>query len=144
MPIIDNVRAYIKSKGDRKKGNAEMTAQDIDKRVELTIEQNFEFVSIINMGGRSISDCWIIYDESQDMERFQINQLMKRIGDGSKMVITGDPNQVYNKHMNYHSNGLMYAATKMAGSPYAAVVTMTEEEITRSEAAREIARCLDH
>ena len=144
MPIIDNVRAYIKSKGDRKKGNVEMTAQDIDKRVELTIEQNFEFVSIINMGGRSISDCWIIYDESQDMERFQINQLMKRIGDGSKMVITGDPNQVYNKHMNYHSNGLMYAATKMAGSPYAAVVTMTEEEITRSEAAREIARCLDH
>jgi predicted ribonuclease YlaK len=32
------------------------------------------------MGGRSISDCWIIYDESQDMERFQVNQLMKRIG----------------------------------------------------------------
>lgn len=144
MPIVDNVRAYIKNKGDRKKGNLEMTAQDISKRVEMTIEQNFEFVSIINMGGRSISDCWIIYDESQDMERFQINQLMKRIGDGSKMVITGDPNQVFNKHMNYHSNGLMYAATKMAGSPYAAVVTMTEAEITRSEAAREIARLLDH
>ena len=144
MPIVDNVREYIKCKGDRKKGNTELTAQEISKRVESMIEDNFEFVSIINMGGRSISDCWIIYDEAQDMERFQINQLMKRIGDGSKMIITGDPNQVFNKHMDYHSNGLMYAATKMAGSPFAAVVTMTEDEITRSEAAREIARLLDH
>ena len=144
MPIVDNVREYIKCKGDRKKGNAELSAQDISKKVEFTIEQNFEFVSIINMGGRSISDSWIIYDEAQDMERFQINQLMKRIGDGSKMIITGDPNQVFNKHMDYHSNGLMYAATKMAGSPYVAVVSMNESEITRSEAAREIARLLDH
>ena len=96
------------------------------------------------MGGRSISDSWILYDEAQDMERFQINQLMKRIGDGSKMIVTGDPHQVYNRHMNYHSNGLSYAAVKMAGSPYAAVVTMDESEITRSTAAREIARCLDH
>ncbi len=144
MPIVDNVRAFIKNKGDRKKGNVEMSAQDISKRVDQVIQDHFEFTSIINMGGRSISDCWIIYDESQDMERFQINQLMKRIGDGSKMIITGDPNQVYNKHMNYHSNGLMYAATKMAGSPYASVVSMFEDEITRSEAAREIARLLDH
>lgn len=144
MPIVDNVRAYVKNKGDRKKGNAEMTPDDINKRVDFLIQQYFEFTSIINMGGRSLSGCWIIYDEAQDMERFQINQLMKRIGDESKMIITGDPNQVYNKHMNYYSNGLMYAATKMAGSPYAAVVSMFEYEITRSKAAREIARLLDH
>jgi len=144
MPIVDNVRAFVKNKGDHKKGNAEMTADDISKRVEFLIQQYFEFTSIINMGGRSLSDCWIIYDEAQDMERFQINQLMKRIGDGSKMIITGDPNQVFNKHMSYYSNGLMYAATKMAGSRYAAVVSMFEDEITRSEAAREIARLLDH
>ena len=144
MPIVDNVRNYLKSKGDRKRGNTPLSARDLDAKVDSMLEQNFEFVSIINMGGRSISDSWIIYDESQDMERFQINQLMKRIGDGSKMIITGDPRQVYNRHMNYHSNGLMYAATKMAGSQYAAVVTMHEGEITRSVAAREIARCLDH
>ena len=144
MPILDSLYNYFKNKGDRKKGNGEQTAQDIKKKVELAVQDHFEFVSIINMGGRSISDCWIIYDEAQDMERFQVNQLMKRIGEGSKMVITGDPHQVFNKHMDYHSNGLMYAATKMAGSPYAAVVTMLECEITRSEAAREIARCLDH
>lgn len=144
MPILDSLYNYFKNKGDRKKGNNEQSAQDIRRKVELAIQDHFEFVSIINMGGRSISDCWIIYDEAQDMERFQINQLMKRIGEGSKMIITGDPHQVFNKHMDYHSNGLMYAATKMAGSPFAAVITMLEDEITRSEAAREIARCLDN
>ncbi len=143
MPIIDNVRAYVKNKEGHKKGNAKV-ADNINERVVSLLEKYFEFASIINMGGRSLSNSWIIYDEAQDMERFQINQLMKRIGDGSKMIITGDPNQVNNKHMNYYSNGLMYAATKMAGSPYAAVVSMFESEITRSKAAREIARRLDH
>ncbi len=143
MPILDSLYNYYRNKGDRKKGNCAMTAQDIKVKVDLAIRDHFEFVSIINMGGRSISDSWIIYDEAQDMERFQVNQLMKRIGEGSKMIITGDPHQVFNKHMDYHSNGLMYAATKMAGSPYAAVITMLENEITRSEAAREVARCLD-
>lgn len=143
MPIVDNVRAYVKNKGDKKAGGLPMDNQAINNQVNFFLDKYFEFVSIINMGGRSISDSWIIYDEAQDMERFQINQLMKRIGDGSKMIVIGDPNQVYNRHMNYHSNGLSYAAAKMAGSPYAAVTTMAEDEITRSAAAREIAACLD-
>ena len=144
MPIVDNIRAYVKLRGDRSKGGADMSSSSINNTVDSLIEKHFELVSIINMGGRSISDSWIIYDEAQDMERFQINQLMKRIGDGSKMIIMGDPHQIYNRHMNYHSNGLSYAATKMAGSPYAAIISMQDDEITRSTAAQEISRLLDH
>ena len=117
---------------------------EIKEKVKLLIDRCIEFVSVINMGGRSISNSWIIYDEAQDLERFQMNQLMKRIGNNSKMVITGDPRQVFNRHMNERSNGLSYAATKMAGSEYAAVITMNEDEITRSIAAQEISRRLDH
>ena len=140
-PIVDSVRSYIKQRGDRKKGGQFFSPNDIDMKVEDSLRRYFEFVPIVNMGGRSIEDNWIIYDEAQDMERFQIDQLMKRIGEGSKMIVMGDPNQVYHKHMNYHSNGLMYAASKLANSPYACVVTMNEGEITRSKAAREIAKC---
>lgn len=143
MPIVDNVREYIKIRGDKKAGGKDLDNQAVENATKQMLEKYFEFIAIIHMGGRSITDSWIIYDEAQDMERFQIIQLMKRIGDNSKMIITGDPNQVYNPHMNYHSNGLNYAAVKMAGSPYAAVVTMTKEEITRSVAAQEIARRLE-
>lgn len=144
MPVIDNVRAYFKVRGDRSKGGELLNKKQLDDMVTNCLDKYFDFVAIVNMGGRSIANSWIIYDEAQDLERFQINQLMKRIGDGSKMIIIGDPHQVYNRHMNRFSNGLSYAASKMAGSPYAAVIAMNEAEITRSEAAREIARCLDH
>ena len=126
---------------DDQRDMSESYPQYINRLVNLALERYFEFVPIVNIGGRSISDSWIIYDEAQDMERFQIDQLMQRIGDGSKMVIIGDPDQVYNRHMNRRSNGLTYAATHLANSPYAAVIEMTESEITRSVAAREIARC---
>lgn len=143
QPIIDNLRAYLKNKGDRAKGGVPKSNQELKHDIDNILAGFFEFVSLINMGGRSISDAWIIYDEAQDMERFQINQLMKRIGDRSKMIITGDPSQIYNHHLNKKSNGLSYAASHMAGSPLAAVITMTKEEITRSTAAQEIARCFE-
>ena len=65
---------------------------------------------------------------------------MKRTGDGSKLIITGDPEQIFNRHLNKQSNGLSYAATKMRGSEYAAIISMFDTEITRSKAAQEIAR----
>lgn len=144
MPIIDNVREFLRNKRDKNKGGALRSPQEINHRVDKLLEDYFVFTSVILMGGRSIADSWIIYDEAQDLERFQINQLMKRIGDRSKMIITGDPHQVYNRHMNERSNGLSYAATKLAGSRHAVVVSLTENEIVRSAAAREIARLLDH
>ncbi|MBR6166029.1 PhoH family protein [Candidatus Saccharibacteria bacterium] len=165
MPIVDNIFSYLKNKiasksglippkGKKGKDNDFAAPQPqeggkiglaaLKEWVQKIVDRRFELVSVINMGGRNISDSWVIYDEAQDLERFQMNQLMKRIGDGSKMVIIGDPHQVFNRHMNERSNGLSYAATKMAGSPYAAVISMLESEITRSVAAQEIARRLDH
>ena len=168
MPIVDNISSYLKNKmasksgmippkGKKSKDNDFIRQQEGEKQegakigyaalkewVQRIVDKYFELVSVINMGGRNISDSWVIYDEAQDLERFQMNQLMKRIGNGSKMIITGDPHQVFNRHMNERSNGLSYAATKMAGSPYAAVISMLESEITRSVAAQEIARLLDH
>ena len=168
MPIVDNIFSYLKNKkasksgmippkgkkgkdddfiwqqeGEKKEG-AKIGYAALKEWVQRLVDKYFELVSVINMGGRNISDSWVIYDEAQDLERFQMNQLMKRIGNGSKMIITGDPHQVFNRHMNERSNGLSYAATKMAGSEYAAVISMLESEITRSVAAQEIARRLDH
>lgn len=139
MPIVDNIKSYIRLTEDVENGKV-----NLDKRSMNEIESYFEFRPLISMGGRSIPNAWIIYDEAQDMERYQINQLMKRIGDNSKMIITGDPSQVFNRHMNAYSNGLSYAATHMANSPQAAIISMNKNEIVRSEAAREIAAFLDY
>lgn len=146
-PIIDNLRSVLKLTAPAKKPKFETEEQKnlaacrdcIDKRVDEALNSFFEFESIIYMGGRSISNSFIIYDEFQDMERYQTKALLTRIGNGSKIVIMGDPSQVTNPHLNRTSNGLSYAASKLAGKPEAAIITLEKDEIVRSPAALAIA-----
>ena len=142
MPIIDNFETFLRLRGDKEKGGALKGRAQIKKDIENYIKEYFEFVSAIHMGGRSLSNMWIILDEAQEFERFQMNQFMKREADGSKMLIMGDHEQIYNRHLGKQSNGLSYAANKMRGSEYAAIITMHEGEITRSKASKEIAKFL--
>ncbi|MBR3164477.1 PhoH family protein [Candidatus Saccharibacteria bacterium] len=143
MPIVDNIRAYLKAQNNKEQGGFEKGRAQIDKEINELLEKYFSFVPIINMGGRSIANSWIIYDEFQDTERFQAQQLMKRTGDGSKIIVMGDPLQRTNRHINHNSNGLSYAASKLAGNKYAAVIKMDRDEITRSDAAKVIAEAFD-
>jgi predicted ribonuclease YlaK len=116
---------------------------NISKEVLDITSQYFEFQPLIYMGGRSISNALIYYDEFQDVERFQARELVSRIGHGSKIVITGDPTQLSNPHLNRTSNGLNYIGNKLADKPYAAVIGCNEEdEIVRHWVLREIAKAL--
>ena len=141
-PIKDNLYNYLRAKGDKVKGGKPKTRQDVLRDVNNAIFKVFELENLQYIGGRSIARSIILYDEAQALERFQMRQLLTRIGEGSKMVCLGDPSQVYNRHMNANSNGLSWAASKLAGNPYASVVTLTRDEVERSEAARAIAACI--
>ena len=141
LPIVDNVRALIKNRGDKAKGGVPMDNEQLQKEVMNIITRHFELSPIINMGGRTIADAFIILDEAQDLERGQVIQLMERLANHSKMVIIGDPSQVTNRHMNRNSNGVSYAASKMGGNHTTAVVTMYRDETQRCPASIEIAKC---
>lgn len=95
------------------------------------------------MGGRSLSNTFIVLDEFQDTERHQAKALLSRIGEGSKIVVLGDPTQITNPHINRTSNGLSYSASRLAGKPEAAIITLNKGEIIRSSAARAIAKYFD-
>lgn len=143
-PIIDNLRETLKlTEKDEKSKESESSLSGqrdcLDKKVENYLKSYFEFEPVVFMGGRSISNSFIIYDEFQDMERYQAKALLTRIGNGSKIIVSGDPTQVTNPHLNRTSNGLSYSASKLAGKPEAAIVTLTQEEIVRSPAAMAIA-----
>ena len=138
MPAYDSICSYIQNMSLMNGGGLK-DADTVNKEAMGIIQKYIELCPIINMGGRNISDAWIIFDEAQDLERGQIIQLMERLAERSKMIIIGDPAQVTNHHMNETSNGVSYAASKMAGSWTTAVVTMYKEEIRRCEAAIEIA-----
>ena len=137
------IRKHTKTTKDELAMMRSTPAGNIKKEVMDLIDKYVEFQPLINMGGRSISNSLIYYDEFQDVERFQARELISRIGNGSKVVITGDPTQLSNPHLNRTSNGLNYIATKLADKPYAAIITCdTEEEIVRHWVLREIAKDL--
>lgn len=143
MPIVDNIRSGLKQKGDRGKNGEKRSNAQLNEEVNKIIDDWCELTSMVHMGGRSLANSWIIYDEAQDFEWSQMLQLVERIGDYSKMVIIGDPEQVHNRHLSKNSCGLSRAMSKFAGGKCIAIVTLTKDEIERSRAAREIARLLN-
>jgi predicted ribonuclease YlaK len=143
MPIVDNIRSGLKSKGDKCKNGEKKSNAQINDEVNKIIDDWCELTSMVHMGGRSLASSWIIYDEAQDFEWSQMLQLVERIGDYSKMVIIGDPEQVHNRHLSKNSCGLSRAMSKFAGGRCIAVVTLNKDEIERSRAAREISRLLN-
>lgn len=141
-PIKDNLYNYLRAKGDKSKGGKPKNRFDVMHDVESALAKYFELEALQYIGGRSITNSMIIYDEAQALERYQIKQLLTRIGSGSKMVCMGDPGQVYNRHMNANSNGLSWASSKLEGNQYAIVITLNPDEVERSKAAKAIAACI--
>ncbi len=139
-PIQDNLYSLFKILKNKEKGGQNGTPKTWRMQAQKAFEEYIELEALSYIGGRSISDCFYIIDETQALERHQIKQLTTRVSDGSKLVCIGDRHQTYNPHMNADSNGLAYAASKLGGSRYAAVITLYPHEIVRSAAVIEIAK----
>lgn len=112
-------------------------------KMEEFIRESVEFVPLVEMGGRSLSERFIIYDEAQDMTPSQARALVTRLADRSKMVVMGDLSQVNNPRLSRTNNGLHYLLTRLAGkSSGIAVINLEPNEIVRHSLLREIASYL--
>lgn len=89
------------------------------------------------MRGRSITRQFVIVDEMQNATPTQALSLITRIGDESKIVLLGDPDQIDAPFLDRRSNGLVYASAGMQGSKLCCQLTFTERESTRSELAKD-------
>ena len=75
----------------------------------------------------------LIIDEAQNLTAHEIKTIMTRVGEGTKIVLTGDVEQIDNVYVNETSNGLAHAVEKFKEFPIAGHVTFTKGE--RSEVA---------
>ncbi len=90
--------------------------------------------------GRSIPNQFIIIDEAQNLTRLEVKTAITRVGNGSKIVLTGDPAQIDNPYVDSRSNGLTRLVGSFLASPIAAHITMMKGE--RSELAETAATLL--
>tara|TARA_Y100001963_G_scaffold159287_1_gene262358 strand:- start:32811 stop:34148 length:1338 start_codon:yes stop_codon:yes gene_type:complete len=118
MPIQDNLKFLM---GDRT--NLEMY---IDKG-------KIEIEALTYIRGRSIANAFMIIDEAQNLTMHEIKTIITRVGDGTKVVLTGDIEQIDNIYVNETSNGLAHAVEKFKEYPLAGHVTFKKGE--RSEVA---------
>ena len=90
--------------------------------------------------GRSIPKQFVICDEAQNLSPHMIKTLITRVGEGTKIVFTGDPEQIDHPYLDASSNGLTYLVERLKGEELAGHVTLVKGE--RSKVAELAARLL--
>jgi PhoH-like ATPase len=119
-PIIDNVDLLLRSEAKARRhirGFKELMDTGI-----LIIEP------LTYIRGRSIHNQYLIVDEAQNLTPHEIKTIITRVGDGTKIVLTGDPYQIDNPYIDSSSNGLTYVVEKFKAQEIAAHVTLTKGE----------------
>lgn len=83
--------------------------------------------------GRSFSNVFFIVDEAQNLTPHEVKTIISRGGENTKMIFTGDINQIDTPYLDARSNGLSYLIDRIKGNPMYAHVTLEKGE--RSELA---------
>ena len=125
-PIQDNIRHLM---GDDR------------TMLEAYVEKGkIEVEALTYIRGRSISNAFVIIDEAQNLTAHEVKTIITRIGENTKIVLTGDIEQIDNVYTNETSNGLTYAVEKFKESELAGHITFRKGE--RSKLATVAAKLL--
>ena len=90
--------------------------------------------------GRSLPHQYLIVDEAQNLTPHEIKTIITRAGEGTKIVLTGDPHQIDNPYVDSASNGLSIVAERFANEKVAGHIVLSKGE--RSELAELAANLL--
>lgn len=125
QPLFDNLK-FIKSqyKADSRKRKA---LEEMEENEDLVL------TALAFIRGRSLANVIMIVDESQNLTPHEVKTIITRAGEGTKIIFTGDINQIDTPYMDEHSNGLTYLIDKLKGHNLFAHIKLEKGE--RSELA---------
>lgn len=126
QPIFDNVE-FLMGLNEEDKRRGRRSYRELIDMGMLQIE------ALTYIRGRSIPKQYMIIDEAQNLTPHEVKTIITRAGEGTKIVLTGDPYQIDNPYVDADSNGLSYVINKFKGVKIAATVTLSRGE--RSELA---------
>jgi len=125
QPIFDNLELLMGITGeDRKNGRS------YEEMLHLGM---LEVEPLTYIRGRSIPDQFLIVDEAQNLTVHEVKTIISRAGEGTKIVLTGDPYQIDNPYMDATSNGLVHTVNRLRGRSISGHITLRKGE--RSELA---------
>ena len=130
QPIFDNLE-FLFTTGARKGPRA---------YAELLESGQIQVEPLTYIRGRSLPQQFIIVDEAQNLTPHEVKTIITRSGDGTKIVLTGDPGQIDNPYVDSASNGLTVAAERFRGEKLAGHIVLAKGE--RSDLAELAANLL--
>ena len=131
-PVIDNLEQILDSDEKKRYEDEDELSDKIAEIFERGIIQT-EALNFIR--GRSIAKTYLIIDEAQNMTPNQVKGIITRAGQGTKIILLGDPQQIDRPFLDERTNGLSYAAKHMVDSPLCWQITLSAEECERSSLA---------
>jgi PhoH-like ATPase len=120
QPLYDNL-AVIRHQFDDKDAAAHRIG-------EMLSAEKLVVTPLTYIRGRSLQRCFLIVDEAQNLTPHEIKTIITRAGEGTKMVFTGDIQQIDHPYLDSLSNGMSYLISRMTGQPIYAHVTLEKGE----------------
>ncbi|MDR2815047.1 MAG: PhoH family protein [Prevotellaceae bacterium] len=125
LPLYDNL-TVIKSK-------LKPTSREAVHIEELQRQNKLMITPLAYIRGRSLNNTFFIIDEAQNLTPHEVKTIVTRAGEGTKMVFTGDIQQIDSPYLDIRSNGLTHLSDRMVGEEIFAHVNLVKGE--RSELA---------
>jgi PhoH-like ATPase len=132
QPIFDNLSYLLSTRGATMHQAAD--SHSPEQRIQkLMADGKLVLEPLTYIRGRSIPHQFMIVDEAQNLTPHEVKTIASRVGEGTKLILTGDIGQIDNPYLDQSSNGLSYAAEKMKGVGLFGHVVLAKSE--RSELA---------
>jgi PhoH-like ATPase len=125
QPIYDNLEFLLAAGGGKRRGVRGY--DDLFNNGQLQVEP------LTYIRGRSLPQQYVIVDEAQNLTPHEIKTVITRCGEGTKIVLTGDPYQIDNPYVDSSTNGLSVTADRLRGEGIVGHILLSKGE--RSELA---------
>lgn len=120
LPLFDNLSVI--------KNRFKMNSREYVHIEEMLKSEKLVITPLAYIRGRSLSRVFFIVDEAQNLTPHEVKTIITRAGEGTKMVFTGDIEQIDSPYLDMRSNGLSYLSDKMFGQEVFAHVNLVKGE----------------
>jgi PhoH-like ATPase len=125
QPVYDNLEYLLVAGGSRRRGSRGF--EDLFATGQIQVEP------LTYIRGRSLPQQYVIVDEAQNLTPHEVKTIITRCGEGTKIVLTGDPFQIDNPYVDASTNGLSVSADRLRGEKVVGHIVLSKGE--RSELA---------
>lgn len=133
-PWMQPIHDALELLGDLNMGHEHRRSNDLIRSGVVVVE------ALSYIRGRSIANQYMVIDEAQNLTPLEVKTIVTRVGEGTKIVFTGDPYQIDNPYVDSSSNGFNYIISKFRNTAISAHIELQKGE--RSELAEIAANLL--